>query len=476
MKILDFFSKYQLFIIISGLVMALLFFIDKALGAGAAFILLLTAVSVLVIGKCKEEKQKKILGMLFILVFSLHILLVLFFYYTKFQPFSDGYGDYIIYHNQAEQIAQRVHQGNFSLQNLSVQGISLSHSYPVIVGYIYAFTMPNMLVGQIFNAWLVALLVIFVYLIVREIGGTEKEAFLTGFIACFYPSLVFYGSLLLKEAFVILLALIALLLVIRIIKNFSIVNFFIFYVTLILLTNLRFYISFAIILAFIISWIIISNLKIKKRIVYGTIMMLLFGFLPQISCGYGYFGADILKQHLNIQNINFYKEVAYAPVPPKDSIKPKDILLPKDPGQRTQWPTYTAEKNSTVIIKSGFENPVTFIKNTTLSVLYSLFGPLPWKFTKKTQFFSLPEIIASYFLVFFVISAAIKSIKNKNKNIIPLIIFAGLVISILALFMNNFGIVTRIRMPAFLALMCLLPLGFRKMKDINIPLLNKIYE
>ena len=459
-----------MFIIVSGLLLTLFFFIDKALGVGIMFVFFLSASSLVVIGRCKEEKKRKILSVLFLIVFALYILSTLFFYYTKFQPFSDGYGDYIIYGSQAEQIAKRVHQGNFSLQNLSVQGISLSHSYPVIVGYIYAFTIPSILVGQIFNAWLIALLVIFVYLIVLEIGGTQKEAFLTGLIACFYPSLAFYGSLLLKEAFVILLVLISLLLALRILKKFSIVNFFLFYITLIALTNLRFYISFAIILAFIVGWVLISGCKIKKRIIYGVIMMVLFGFLPQISCGYDYFGVNILKQNVNIQSINFYKEVAYAPVQPKDDSKP--IV----PGHRVQWSSYSAEKNSTVIIKAGFENPITFIKNTTLSYLYSLFGPLPWKFTKRSQLFSLPEIIMSYFLLFFVIKAMMESFKNKNKIIIPLVLFSFIVVSILALYMNNFGIATRIRMPAFLVLLCLLPLGFKNLKNISIPSLDKLCQ
>ena len=390
MKILEFFSKYNKFIITGGLLIVAISFIDKALGVGIMFIFFLSAFSLVVISKCKEEKKRRILGILFLIVFALHILLVLFFYYTKFQPFSDGYGDYIIYEYQAEQIAQRVHQGNFSIQGIVLNDNPVRHSYPVIIGYIYALTIPNMLIGQLFNAWLVALLVIFVYLIVREIGGSEKEAFLTGLIACFYPSMAFYGSLLLKEALVVLLALISLFLAIRIIKKFSFTNFLLLYITLIALTNLRFYISFAVILASIIGWVLVSNFKIRKRILYAVVMMLLFGFLPKISSGYEYFGADMLKQYLSVHSVNFYKEVAYSPVLPSENILPT--------GNKNILSTDIVEKNSTVVIKSGFENPVTFIKNTGLSVLYSLFGPLPWNFTKRSQFFSLPEIIASYFL------------------------------------------------------------------------------
>jgi hypothetical protein len=79
-------------------------------------------------------------------------------------------------------------------------------------------------------------------------------------------------------------------------------------------------------------------------------------------------------------------------------------------------------------------------------------------------------------LLFFIIKGAISSAKEHHKIIFILIIFSFMVIGVLATFMTNFGIITRIRMPAFLALLCLFPFGFTKLKNIKFSLLNKIFD
>ena len=133
--------------------------------------------------------KNKTLCLLFLIALLIHMAAVLFIYYADFQPFSGGRGDYTTYNLTAQEVSTRVGQGNFSLE-----GLSFSHYYPIIVGYIYALTVPNMLAGQLFNALLAALSVIFVYLIVIEIGGSKKQGFFVGMIVSVYPSFLFYTS------------------------------------------------------------------------------------------------------------------------------------------------------------------------------------------------------------------------------------------------------------------------------------------
>lgn len=457
MRILEFFSKYQKLIIFGCLLLVVLSLIDKVLGVATIFVFFLSSISLFFIGRCKEEKQRRVLGALFLIVFFLHILAVLFMYYAHFQPFSGGGGDYNFYQQQAQEIAGRVQQGNFSLQD-----IGIGHYYPVIVGYIYVFTVPSMLIGQILNAWLVAIIVIFVYLIVREMGGSEKGGFLTGLIASVYPSLAFFGSLLLKDALVALLSMVGLLLTIKIIKSFSFQKFLYFFVILTSLIHFRFYIGYALMFGFVISWFLISNLNLKKRVIYGIVMVFILGFSPQIL-GNGYYGFINLKRFLNRETITIYREVVYVSptqLPPVQSQTAPQIAPKNEP------------KTSSIVIKTGFENPITFVKNTLLSFTYSFLGPFPWQLSFRKYIFVLPEMIAWYFLLFFIMKGIIKSIKKQNKIIFPLIVFSILVIGALSLFITIFGIITRIRIPAFLALLCLFPLGFEKLKNIKIPFIK----
>lgn len=491
MKILEFFSKYQKLIIFSSLSLAVLFLIDRALGVGTIFVFFLASISLFIIGKYKEEKQSRVLGLLFLVVFSLHVMVVLFMYYAHFQPFSGGYGDYVIYQQQAQAIAAGVHQGNFTLQ-----GINFANYYPVIVGYIYALTVPSMLIGQLFNAWLVALSIIFVYLIIREIGGTEKQGFLSGLIASVYPSLVFYGSLLLKDTIVVFLCMAGLLLIIKIIKNFSVLKFLGFFIILTGLIHFRFYIGYALMIGFIVSWFLVSNINLKKRIIYGMIMVFILGFCPQLT-GNSYYGFINFKSFLNVKTITYYREIAYAP--PVKTVQPTNIqpgncessnlkpsngqliskksINPKPNNCQPASSTLSEEvATSSVIVKTGFKNPITFIENTTLSFVYSLLGPFPWQIRNLRQSSAFLETFPWYLLLFFIINGIIKSIKKRQKIILPLLIFSLLVLGVLAIFIDNFGIITRIRVPAFLSLLCLFPLGFKYLEDIKIPLFNKIFD
>lgn len=461
-------EKIIIFIILAILTFGVVSFFDKVLAIGSLFLVFLCLVVLYFLPKFKMDG--KLLVWLFLITFLLHILGVLFIYYTNFQPFSGGYGDFVVYQQQAQEIAVRVQQENFSLQGL--QGIDVGHYYPVIIGYLYAFTVPSMLIGQLFSAWLVALIVVFVYLIVCAIGGTEKEGFLTGLIASVYPSLAFYGSLLLKDALVVLLCLIGLLLTLKIIKKFTWSTFLIFYVVLTALIHFRFYIGYALMFGFIISWFLVSTFNLKKRIIYGIIISLLLGFSPQFL-GTGYYGFRNFESLLNTETITFYREIVYAP-----SVQPPPVQLQPTVVQPTtsQLTVPQPGRGSSIVIKTGFGSSITFIKNTLLSFICSLLGPFPWQMTQNKHLFVLPEVIAWYFLFFFIVKGIIKSIRRHYRAILPLIIFASLVLGVLSLFMTNFGIITRIRIPAFLALLCLFPFGFKQLKDIKIPLLSKIFN
>ena len=440
------YKKFIIYGILTIVYLGIIVFLDKALAAGIIFIVFLSLLTFL--APSKNETHSKALSLLFLAAFFIHLIAVLFIHYANFQPFSGGEGDYIVYQQQAQEIAQRVRQGNFSLQ-----GLSIGHYYPVIIGYIYAFTLPEMLIGQLFGVWLAALSVLLTYLIVLEIGGSKNWAFLIGLLVSIYPSYLFYGSLLLKDSLVVPLALAGLFLTIKLIKKFSWRDFLIFYLILTTLIHLRFYIGYVLLFTFIFCWLILSQLDLKKRFFYGIIIVFLLGFSPQIS-GYGYYGVYTIENFLNPQKITYYREVAYIP----------PATQPPPPGT-----------GSSIVIEIGFDNPLKFLGNFLKSFIYVLLGPLPWQMKYPRHFFALLETIPWYFLLFFVIKGAIRSFK-RYKIAIPLTTFSLGVFSVLALFLSNFGIVTRIRIPAFISLLCLIPLSFTNFhkKGVDVAKNNKI--
>ena len=268
---------------------------------GLLFVSLLTVITFFIILKagvgCKE------LYSLFLIVILIHTGAVLFIYYSGFH-FGGG-ADFEGYNQTAIEIAQRFSRGIFSLQ-----GISLLHYFPVLIGLIYAITLPQMIIGQLFTVWLAAFSIMLLYFTVLEIGGSKKVAFLTGLIVSFYPSYLYFGSLLLKDTVVIPLVLAGILLSIKMLKNFTWLKFLLFFIILTGAIHFRFYVGFALMFSFIISWFLISSFKIKEKVIYGVTIIFLLGFSPQLLGG-GYYGLKSFQNFLNPERITFYREVAY---------------------------------------------------------------------------------------------------------------------------------------------------------------------
>lgn len=482
-KILNFFSKYNKFIITGGTILAIFSFFDKKLVIASILVFFLASISLFFINKIKNENQRKIVSIIFLLSFAIHILAVLFVFYGNFQPFSDGRGDYLEYNLTATEVANRLSQNNFS-----IEGLPLGHYYALAVGYLYHFTIPKMIMGELLNAWLVALTIVCVYLIVKELGRSDKEAFITGLIVNIYPSLAFFGSLMLKEAFVVFFSTAAVLMSLVLIKRFSWPIFILFYVSLMGLTNLRFYISTIIIFIFIVCWLLFSDIKGKKKIINAGIMVFFLGFLPMISMvnglEQGYFAINSILRQLNIKTIIYYREVAYnfrvddssgeytgsGTVDPEkikaqtpEGVPVPDIVSSKDWGQ-----------DSSVNLGLG-DTPIKFVKNSFFSFVYAFLGPFPWQLRSIKHIFVLPEILLWWTCLFFITRGVIRSVRSKYKIILPLLLFGLAVMAMVSLYMTNFGLVTRIRMPAFVALICLTSFGFGKLINIKIPFLEKYF-
>jgi hypothetical protein len=448
-------KNFYIYIAIFLLILFLIFSINKALFFGILFDSFLTAIlfSSLYYFGVRDKKAY----VLFLIVFLIHFSAVLFICYTGFRPASGG-ADYEGYNQNAIEMARRFSVGNFNLE-----GLYTNHYFPALIGVIYTITIPNMIVGQMFVAWLAAFSVLMAYLIMIEIGGSKISAFLIGLIISAYPSYLYFGSLLLKDNVVIPLVLSGLLLSIKIFKKFNIFKFLIFFALLTGAMHLRFYIGFALMGSFIICWFLLSNFDIKKKIVYGIFIILFLGFSPQLL-GYGYYGTKPLKVYLNKDVITKYREVVYAPnsnIRQEVSSQQEDSSQPNSQNAKISQVAVEekASSGSSFVVEAGFENPFKFIKNYFLSFVYSLFGPFPWQLSQKRHILFLADTIPWYIFFVIIIYGIYKNFKIY-KYALPLVGFSLMALGALSLYINNFGIISRIRMPIFISLLCVMVLSF----------------
>ena len=474
------FNKYYNLIVVLLIALIAIAFFDRALALGLIVLSFLMLITFFVLSKL--GLKNKTLIRLLIITLIIHLGAVLFIYYFDFQPFSGETGGYKNCHIIATELSENFKEGNFSFEGVPhyENGRYPYRYYALVIGVLYTVTMPEMIIGQIFGIWLAVLAIIFVYLIVRELGVSRKWAFIIGLIVNFYPSYLFYSSLLLKDGLVVTLALMNIFLCLRLIKNFSWKNFIIFYLSLGFLIHFRIYIGYALFFAFIVSWILLSKWNpLKKKIIYGIIIVILLGFLPEISIDQGFYGIKTFKSFFNPETLVYYQQEAYFPsdleledvsvvgIVSEPLSQETETGLKKIKGYDSSWP------KEEIIFK---ERPYRYLLNEFKYFLYISFGPLPWQLKKPIHYFALLEMIPWYLLFLFIIKGIYQSIKNRNKLVFPLILFSLMVLVSISIFINNFGIITRIRVPAFIALLCLIPLGYTKYKNKELSSFDQDYE
>src|SRR3989344_3725929 len=528
----------QLVVILAVLLYAISFF-DKALSIGLFFLLLLFFATIfLLYGFGVRDKNIYIVFLMGLLV---HLGVALLLYWTGLKPFGGG-ADFTLYDQIARDIADRFSHGNFSLA-----GLYTDHFFPILIGILYMVTLPSMIVGQLFIVWLSAFSILLVYLIVIEIGGTKKTAFLASLVVSIYPSYLYFGSVLLKDTVVIPLALVGILFILKIVNpirntarvfapegpvgsgrekftqsekfrpwavsngvnSFSWIKFLAFFVILSCLINLRFYIGYSLMFSFVICWFIISSFKAKEKVIYGVTMIFLLGFSPQIV-GNGYYGFNSFKNLINPEKITYYREIVYSnnsslnsqPTTPQSAASQPTasqptINQPTTPQSAASQPTASQptinqpnlpQKNppkqelngsgSNFELETGFKGGAgSFLKNSFQSFTYSLLGPFPWQLTQKRQVIGLAETIPWYILIIAFTYGSVSFIKKNGilpflkfyKSSLPLLIFSIFTLGALSLFINNYGIIARIRIPAFICLISIICVMFNER-------LEQIYE
>ena len=465
----------------SALLFCIIGFFNKELAVGFFVLLLLSVVTIFTIYET-GIKDKEIYA-IFLTALLVHLAAVLFIYYRGFRPFGGG-ADFALYDQIARDIAYRFSHGNFSLD-----GLYTDHFFPVVIGILYMLTFPSMIIGQLFTVWLAAFSVLLTYLIVLQIGGTKKIALLTSIIITMYPSYLYFGSVLLKDTVVVPLVLAGILLILKMGKNFSWVTFSMFFIVLTCLINLRFYIGYALMFSFIFCWPWLSVLSVKKRIIYWFIIIFLIGFSPQIANN-GYYGFSSFKSLANPEKITYYREIVYnnpslnpqpitpQPTTPKPTISKPITPPPSAPQPTTSQPT-TSQPNplqqefngigSTFELETGFgKGFITFFKNSSQSFLYSLLGPFPWQLRYQRQMMGLVETIPWYILIIVSMYGFARFIKRRGileflkfyKFSSPLLLFGILALGALSLYINNYGIITRIRIPIFICFIAVMFISF----------------
>lgn len=403
---------------------------------------------------------------LLLVALLIHVAAAYFIYTARVYPFGGGEGDQLFYHRSALEISKNFRQGDFSIENIreELKKESMDQSYPVFVALFYALTVQDKFIGQMISVWFFLLSLVILYFVMKEIGVGESWRFRTGIIAALYPSYLYFSSMMLKESLIAFLFLLSLLLSLKLMKHVSFKIIIFLFLVLFFLFHFRLYVGIAALGGFALALLLSQAFPFKKKLAWSVAVFLLAGFMP-LFAGKGYFGVSEIRSFLQPQRLAEYNQrVGDSASPHTNLFSLADVfknpsllirsLFPEDSSKNITPSLHRKAASSTREDSKGGIGGL--LKTLPQSFLAVLWGPFPWEMKYTQQLFALAETIPWY-IISFLLSKNLRRL-SKHWRIILSAVFMGMVLLlIIAAFTNNYGTYIRIRIPAFLALLSILP-------------------
>jgi hypothetical protein len=309
--------------------------------------------------------------------------------------------------------------------------------YPDILAAIFSLTGPHLFIGKILNVLLGSLSVYLGVALVQELGsnrpadGTLSRApHWAGLFLTFYPSSIFYSTQLLKDEFVIMSGLLSLYLAARFTGlPFSARGFggaVIWLLTILFACVFRPYAALALFIP-VFMYTIFSGRKWLPVVVILVAVLVCAGIFG-LSKG---------------AHVGIFKSIDHV-----EALRQK---------------VYSAG-GSSFGIEIDFKSPVGFIKSYTYSYATAMFGPFPWQLRSMVHLISVPETLIMWLLFPTWLTGIVQLVKNiflrrlEKEQI--LILVSLLLIGAIALYSDNMGANTRLRIlpwSAFLLYVALHP-------------------
>lgn len=328
--------------------------------------------------------------------------------YGGFYPLASGADD-TTYFAYAEQIYGGESTGFFA------------NDYPLVLALYYQLIGgPDLLMGQLLNVLAGAITVGFGVLIVQELTRDRFDPLLrkrairwAGIFLTFYPSMLWYSTQLVKDPILVAAGIATLYFQICLLRRPSWILVGGWLLSFGALFPFRPYAAVAVALA-----LLLYVLRFKPKWLVPAVLVV--GVLPYLL-GRGWFGLSTLQSFLSAEAIAQFRESSYS------------------------------TGGSAVGITVNYSNPITFLTTYSYSFATAMFGPFPWQIRAMGQAVALPEALVMWALFPTWLRGVWKLRKRARGGAranceTMLLLFSLILIGAIALFSDNIGANTRLRL------------------------------
>lgn len=326
-----------------------------------------------------------------------------------FYPLATGYDD--------------EHYFQSALKIIKGERPEVPNTYPYFLAFIFKLVGNHVFFGQLVNVFISAASVFVGVLLARELFSSKNlsimsikhPANISGMLLSFYPFSVFYSTQLIRDSIILFLGILNIFFIVRLLKWKKTIDWFLLILCMLMLYVIRPYTAIFIIFSFVLYYFFFVKKGINRKVHAIIIMFPVAAFVPYFA-GYGIFGLSYIKPLLSLERLIAFRERAYS------------------------------IGGSSVGIDLDLSNPVSFAGSYLYSYLTVLLGPFPWQIKSTVHLFALPEAMFFWVLFPLWIKLLISLFRGRMQYEGFLLLFSLLMIAGVAIFSDNVGANTRLRL------------------------------
>ena len=337
-------------------------------------------------------------------------------------PFAEFFGpDALHYDKAAWSLATDWREGNASIVASGVAG------YVFFVGAIYSVFGHTPIGVKIVNGFLATLTVVFVYLIAREIYG-KKVARATSLLAAFFPSLILWSALMLKDSLAGFLIIVIIWSTIKLHRQFLTRYVVVLVAGLAYLTQIRSYLVPCIAVIVLSSFILRPGRGAIRNIFTAAILAVIF--------------AAIWKY-----------------MPSRRGIISMDLVLVNS--VRSGF----AVGGSEFLGDVRFNSYTAALKFLPTGLLYFFFGPFPWQVRGVRQMITIPEMTMWYCLMPLMVYGVLYTVRSHAKEAYIIVVYVAVLTLAYIFGITNMGALYRFRAQILVFYLIFAAIGITRLRE-----------
>ncbi len=382
--------------------------------AGAPAILYCSVLTVGVLFIINRLDDRHFLVRLFVCALLLRVTLAAVFFVLKIDAF---FGPDIPTFDEIGYATLQVWKGNLYFKEISRDFLSINGTpwgMIYMVAGIYGILGRNLLAIQFTNAIFGAATVVVVYLCAQHVFNNRRVARLSALIVAFFPSLVLWSSIAMKDAPIVFMLVMAMYATLKLGEQLHVKYLLILVAAMVGILSFRFYIFYMLVAAVGGAFIIGMREVTTQSFARQLVMVLCLG-LAMTYFGVFRTASTQLETYANLEAVQ----------------RSRNYLSNAGQSGFAEDEDVSTMSGAVRALPKGF--------------VYLLFAPFPWNLGSLRQSLALPEMLIWYALFPLFVLGTWFTIRFRLRQALPILLFTSLLTFAYALTQGNVGTAYRQR-------------------------------